>query len=90
MPDWRSSVPTVAVFSPRLCRMQSRRDLLSGSIRELVQGLNRTTVRGLIIDEDRRSCVELVPDLLDLRDEWDVVETIVGALARYERFDDAA
>jgi hypothetical protein len=31
-----------------------------------------------------------MPDLRDLRDEWDVVETIVGALARYERFDDAA
>jgi hypothetical protein len=70
--------------------MQSKRDLLSGSIRELVQALNRPTVRGLIIDEDRRSCVELMPDLLDLRDEWDVVDTIVGTLARHERFDDTA
>jgi hypothetical protein len=64
--------------------------LLSRMIREVVPGLSRTTLRGLVIEEHRRPGVELVPDLPDFRGERDVLEAIVGAFAGHEGFDDAA
>ena len=61
-----------------------------GGSETLVCRLDRPTVCGLIVDDDRGARGELVPDLRDFGREWDFVDTIVGPLARDERFDDAA
>jgi len=63
--------------------------LLSRRLRELVCGLDRPTVGSLVVDDDRGARVELVSDLPDFGREGDLVETVVGPLARDERFDDA-
>ena len=67
-----------------------RRSRLSRRFRELIRGLDRPTVGGLVVDDDRGSRIELVPDLPDFDREWDFVDTVVGPLARDERFNDAA
>src|SRR5262249_31487320 len=59
-------------------------------LRALIRGLDRTTVRGLIVDDDRGARVELVAYLCDFGRERNLVETIVGPFAGDERFDDAA
>src|SRR5262245_33029228 len=61
-------------------RVQHRhgRALRSQRLRELVCGLDRPTVCGLIVDDDRGSRVELVPDLRDFARERDLVETVVS------------
>ena len=66
------------------------RDLLSRRLRELIRGLNRPTVGGLVVDDDRGSRVELVPYLPDFGGKRDFMDTIVSALTGHECFDDAA
>src|SRR2546427_6918489 len=79
-------------YARRACAAGNCRRVLRSErrMRTLVQGLNRTTLDGLVVDDDRRPCVELVLDLRDFRGEGDAVDTIVGPLARHEGFDDAA
>src|SRR5262245_13442835 len=66
------------------------RALLSRRLRALICRLDRATIRGLVIDDDRGARVELVAYLCDFGRERNLVETIVGPFARDERFDDAA
>ncbi len=47
-------------------------------VHEPVCGLNRATVGGLVVDEDRGPRVELVPDLPDFGGERDVLDAVVG------------
>src|SRR5712691_9723838 len=63
---------------------------MSRMVRELVRGLNRTTLGVLVVDEDRRPRVELLPHLPDFGSERDVLGAVVGALAGHERFDNPA
>jgi hypothetical protein len=82
---------TVAAVLGHPCAQHRHgRDLRSRRLRDLVCRLDRPTVCGLIVDDDRGARVELVPDLRDFGREWDFVDTIVSPLARDERFDDAA
>jgi hypothetical protein len=57
------------------------RALRSRRLRALVCGLDRTTVRGLVVDDDRGAHVELVAYLRDFGREWDFIYTVVGPLA---------
>ena len=66
------------------------RALLSRRLRALLRRLDRATLRGLIVDEDRGARVKLVPDLRDFGRERDLVETVVGPFAGDECFNDAA
>src|SRR5215813_11711282 len=66
------------------------RALLSRRLRALIRRLDRATLRGLVIDDDRGARVELVAYLCDFGRERDLVETIVSPFAGDERFDDAA
>src|SRR5215467_15251045 len=66
------------------------RALLSRRLRALIRRLDRATLRGLVIDDDRGARVELVAYLCDFGRERDLVETIVGPFAGDERFNDAA
>ena len=45
----------------------------SGTVRELVCGLNRATLCVFVVDEDRRPCVELLLHLEDFRGKRDVL-----------------
>src|SRR6266852_1194035 len=81
--------------SSRLSWCQCRRidrglSRMSGMVRKLVHGLNRATLGGLVVDEDRCPRVELLLHLEDFRGERDFLCTIVGPLAGHEGFDDAA
>ena len=53
------------------------RDQRSWRLRELVCGLDRTTIRGLVVDDDRGARVELVSDLPNFGREGDLMETVV-------------
>jgi len=64
--------------------------LLSAMVPSLRRGLNRATLGGFVIDEDRRPCVELLLDLEDFCRERDVPDAVIGPFAGHERFDDAA
>ena len=68
--------PRLTNVSSRLPWCQCRRidrglSRMSGMVRKLVRGLNRATLGGLIVDEDHRPRVELLPHLEDFRGEWD-------------------
>jgi hypothetical protein len=62
----------------------------SGMGRELVRGLNRTTLGGLVVDEDRSPYVELLVHLADFRGQRDFLSAVVSPFAGHERFDDPA
>src|SRR5215471_11250623 len=64
------------------CTHSASTGLQIGSARALVPGLHRATVAGLVVDEDGGARLELMLDLRDFGREGDVVQTIVGPLAR--------
>src|SRR5262249_51083798 len=84
------STITAGVIGYPCAQHRPGRDQRSLRLRELVRGLDRPTVRGLVVDDNRGARVELVPDLPYFGREWNLVETVVGPLARNVRFDDAA
>src|SRR5262245_22679808 len=84
------STKTAGVMGYPFVQHRPGRDQGSRSLRELLRWLDRPTVRGLVVDDNRGARVELVPDLPYFGREWNLVETVVGPLARNVRFDDAA
>jgi hypothetical protein len=82
VPRVRARITAAGVMGHPCAQHRHGRDQRSRRLRELVRGLDRTTVRGLVVDDDRGARVELVPDLPDFGREWDLVEAVVGALAR--------
>ena len=81
---------TTGVMSHPRVQHGHGRALLSRRLRALISRLDRATIRGLVIDDDRGARVELVAYLCDFGRERNLVETIVGPFAGDERFDDAA
>ena len=53
-------------------------------------GLNGATLGGLVVDEDRSPCVELLVHLEDFRGQRNFLGAIVGPFAGHERFDEPA
>src|SRR5205823_9002629 len=71
----------IATSQPRWCQCRGigrGMSRIAGIVLKLVRRLNRATLGGLVVDEDRRPRVKLLPDLEDLRGEWDVLCTVVG------------
>jgi len=81
---------TTGVMSHPCVQHGHGRALLSRRLRALISRLDRATLRGLVIDEDRGARVELVAYLCDFGRERHLVETIVGPFAGDERFNNAA